>query len=65
MRSLEIHVNLIPLASHPGIHHYTVKNEFLIQLYLVITSWKRLNILCHYEWVLYPRGMVLWLTVTN
>jgi len=49
MQSLETHVSLLPLASHPGIHHHTVKNGFLVQSYLVITSWKELNILCHYE----------------
>jgi len=66
MQLLETHVSLLPVASHPGIHHHSVKNEFLMQSYLVITSWKGMNILCHYEWLLlYLRGMMSRLTVTN
>ena len=48
----------------PVIHWLSPADRKLKTVKLVTMSWKRLNILCHYKWVLFkPRNIMLWLTV--
>jgi len=50
----------------PVIHWLSPADRKLKIVILVTISWKKLNILCHYKWVLFkPRNVMLWLTVRN